>query len=208
MQGALGAASAAALTDLVEIPSSARRLLDVGGGEATFSIALCARHPSLTATVLDLPSVVAAGTERVAAAGLADRITLRGVDLAGELDEHDHDVLLLCNVVHGFAADRARSLVTECVRALRPGGMLLLLDTTDQPRDGLVPHVDQAFTRFFDLHLWHTQGGRVYPTATLTEWLVDAGCHVRRIDLPGFPTRMLLVAEVSATRDTSAPRVR
>jgi SAM-dependent methyltransferase len=145
--------------------------------------------------VLDRTSVIAAGADRVAAAGLADRITVRDADLTLELDEHDHDVLLLCNVVHGFAPDRARSLVTECVRALRPGGTLLLLDTTDQPRGGVVPHVNQAYVRFFDLHLWHTQGGRVYPTATLIRWLVDAGCQVRRIDLPGFPTRMVLVAE-------------
>src|SRR5882757_3990365 len=36
----------------------ARTMLDVGGGSGAFSIALCARHPCLSATVLDFPAVV------------------------------------------------------------------------------------------------------------------------------------------------------
>lgn len=199
LQGGLGAGLAAALTEVVEIPADARRMTDVGGGEATFSIALCTRHPGLTATVLDRPSVVAAGADRIAAAGLADRITVRGADLALEhafdLDEPGQDVVLLCNVVHGFPADRARSLVDDCVRALRPGGTLLLLETADRPRGASVSRVDQAFNRFFDLNLWLTQGGRIHPVETLLCWLVEAGCRVRRTDLPGFPTHVLLVAE-------------
>jgi SAM-dependent methyltransferase len=147
--------------------------------------------------VLDRPSVVAAGADRVAAAGMADRIAMRGADLARGLDAPDQDVVLLCNVVHGFPADRARSLVGECVRALRPGGTLLLLDTVEQPHGGPGPRIDRAFNRFFDLNLWHTQGGRLHPVETLIGWLVDAGCRVRRIDLPGFPTHTLLVAETS-----------
>jgi SAM-dependent methyltransferase len=195
LQRGLGIGLAAELTELAKIPPTAQKVIDVGGGEAIFSIALCARHPTLTATVLDLPSIVPAGKDRIAAAGLAHRITMRGTDLAHELDEHDQDVVLLCNVVHGFAPDRARALVAECVRALRPGGTLLLLETAEQPHDGSVPRSHRAFNRFFDLHLWHTQAGRIYPVTTLAGWLAEAGCAVHRTDLSGHPTHTLLTAQ-------------
>jgi SAM-dependent methyltransferase len=194
LQRGLGTGLAAELVELAEIPPNARKVLDVGGGEATFSIALCARHPMLSATVLDLPSIVPAGKERIAAAGLAHRITLRGTDLAHELEEQDQDVVLLCNVVHGFAPDRAMALVAECVRALRPGGTLLLLETTERPHHTSVPRSLRAFNRFFDLHLWHTQGGRIHPVTTLAGWLAEAGCTVHRTDLREHPTHALLTA--------------
>jgi SAM-dependent methyltransferase len=120
---------------------------------------------------------------------------MRGTDLAHELDEHDQDVVLLCNVVHGFAPDRARALVAGCVRALRPGGTLLLLETAERPHDSSVPRSHRAFNRFFDLHLWHTQAGRIYPITTLAGWLAEAGCTVRRTDLGGHPTHTLLTAQ-------------
>jgi SAM-dependent methyltransferase len=193
LQRGLATGLAAEIVELAELPADARSLLDVGGGEATFSIAFCARHPALAATVLDLPSAVPAGTQRIAAAGLADRVAMRAADLARELDERDRDVVLLCNVVHGFAPERARALVGECVRALAPGGVLLLLETADRPDDESVPVSERAFNRFFDLHLWHTQGGRIYPVDTLVDWLTDAGAAaVHRTELPDHPTHTLL----------------
>lgn len=194
LQRRLATGLAVEVAAAVDLPMGARTLLDVGGGEGTFGIAFCAAHPALTGTVLDRPSVVAAGRERIAAAGLADRVTMRAADLAGELHERDQDVVLLCNVVHGFAPDRARALVAECARALRPGGVLLVLETAHRPDDDPAPAVDRAFTRFFDLHLWHSQGGRIHPVPALAGWLAAAGCHVRRTPLPRHPDHALLVA--------------
>src|SRR5713101_8400444 len=60
-------------------------LLDVGGGSGAFSIALCQRNPSLTATILDFPSVGDTARHYVAEAGLASRIDFLGGDaLAAE----------------------------------------------------------------------------------------------------------------------------
>lgn len=196
LQHRLATGLAAEVVEAVELPAGARALLDVGGGEGTFGTAFCAAHPALTATVLDRPSVVAAGRERIAAAGLADRVTVRGADLDDELRERDQDVVLLCNVVHGFAAVRARALVAECAEAVAPGGVLLVLETADRPDGG--PAAERAFTGFFDLHLWHSQGGRIHPVPDLTEWLTEAGCHVRRTPLPRHPGHALLVATRAA----------
>jgi hypothetical protein len=155
------------------LPPDATRLLDLGGGHGGYSVAFCRRHPGLTATVLDLPAALPVGVSTVAAAGLAERVTFRGGDLAHGVDERDHDVVLLFNVVHGFAEERARALVRAAVAAVRPGGAVLVLETAPVSHASTV---DDAFTRCFSLNLWHTQGGRVYPPATLARWLVEAGC--------------------------------
>jgi SAM-dependent methyltransferase len=195
LQRGLAAGLAAEVVETVEVPTGARALLDVGGGEGAFALAFCAAHPALTATVLDRASVLDAGRERIAGAGLTDRVAMRGADLEAELRERDQDVVLLCNVVHGFAPDRARALLAECARALRPGGVLVVVESMDR-RDDDAPVADRAFTRFFDLHLHHTQGGRIHPAPVLAGWLTEAGCRVRHhAPLPRHPGHTLLVAQ-------------
>ena len=55
----------AGLVDL----AGCRTLLDVGGGSGAFSIALCRRHPELSATILDFPSVRPIAEEMVSRPG-------------------------------------------------------------------------------------------------------------------------------------------
>lgn len=162
------------VVDRAPVPPRAGRLLDLGGGHGAYSLAFCRRHPGLAATVVDLPAAVPFGRSGAAAREPAQRVTFRGADLADGVTERDQDVVLLFNVVHGFAEEPARALVGAAVRALRPGGVLLLLDTAVRED---APAVDNAFTRCFSLNLWHTQGGRVYPPQTLARWMREAGCE-------------------------------
>jgi len=180
------------VVEVAPVPAGARSLLDLGGGHGWFSVAFCQRYPELSATIVDLPEALAAGASTVADSGLTDRVRSRGADLAAGVSERDRDVVLLFNVVHGFPAGPARALVAEAAGALRPGGMLLLLETTPQPRGGVA---DTAFTQCFGLNLWHTQGGQVYPPETLDEWLTAAGCEpARRFDLQRSSSHVLLAA--------------
>lgn len=176
---------AAGLAEAITLPGGARSLLDVGGGSGTFSRVFCARSTELRATVVDLPSVVAE-------AGFDGPVTGRGADLGrpGAITERGQDVVLLCNVLHGFTSVRARALVAEAAAALRPGGTLLILESDPAPD----APAERAFQRFFDLNLWHTQGGRLHPSSELAGWAVEAGCTVRLTDLPDHPAHLLLTA--------------
>ena len=80
--------------------SEPRELLDVAGGHAGFAMAMCRRHGSLRATVLDLPASVAVGRRIVAEEGFSQRISFREGDaLEGELGE-DLDVISIFNLLH------------------------------------------------------------------------------------------------------------
>ncbi|MEU7531473.1 class I SAM-dependent methyltransferase [Saccharothrix sp. NPDC042600] len=146
-------------------------LLDIGGGHAKYAIRLCKANPALHATVIDLPEALAVGEEAVTAAALTDRITLRPGDY-DDLDlGTDHDTILLFNVVHGRPAEANRTLLTRAAAALRPGGSVVLLEHDEHSED----RAGDAFARVFSLNLFHGQGGQVYPTTEIEDWLHTVG---------------------------------
>ncbi|HEX2132998.1 MAG TPA: methyltransferase [Actinophytocola sp.] len=163
---------AAEVGDLV--PVSEGSVLDLGGGHGRYSIALCQRHPGLTATVLDFPGALDASA--VEEAGLADRITLRAGDYTREPLGTGHDLVLLFNVLHGHTEANNRALLARVAAALRPGGTVAVLEnSTDVPAEE--GRAGVAFLHTFSLNLFHGQGGQVYPASRIAGWLTDAGLH-------------------------------
>jgi len=80
--------------------SAHRRLLDVGGGTGSWSIAVAGKYSHVEATVLELPTVADIAREPVAAAQLASRIdVVAGDAMTGALPP-GHDVFLLANLIH------------------------------------------------------------------------------------------------------------
>ncbi|MFI6482021.1 methyltransferase [Nonomuraea sp. NPDC050663] len=140
---------------LVELPGGPLRLLDLGGGHGEYSAAFCRAHPGLTATVVDLPQPVR-HTHR--------RIEWRVGDLRHDPLGAGHDVVLLCNVLHGFPAGQAAGIVA---RAAVAGERVVVVES----RAGA-----GAFAAGFDLNLWHTQGGGLPTASQLADWLRAAGC--------------------------------
>ena len=76
-----------------------KRLLDVGGGPGTYSVALCRNTPGLTSTVLDRPGVLEVTRELVDAAGFADRVTLMPGDYLKTPFGSGFDVALLSGMM-------------------------------------------------------------------------------------------------------------
>ncbi|MBG0815520.1 methyltransferase [Planomonospora sp. ID82291] len=179
--------------ELAGLPGEPVRLLDLGGGHATYSIAYCRRHPGLSATVLDLPGALEPGRATVEAEGMTGRFTFLPGDLRTAEPPGGQDVVLLFNVLHGFPADTARTLVDRAVGALRPGGRLIVMETLADPVGSVR---EEAFTRGFDLNLIHTQGGRLHPVEEIAAWTTAAGCAPpARRDLVRAAGFSLLVAD-------------
>lgn len=177
LQRGLAASLAEEIAGLDVLPEDARTLLDLGGGHGLFSAALCAGRPDLRATLVDLPEALTRDP--------AERVTPVPGDLRDGVPWRDQDVVLLFNVVHGFAASQARRLVFEAIAALRPGGVLLLLE---EPAGQ-----DSPFTALFGLNLLHTQGGRLYTVEELGGWMSEAGgLPYHRHDLERSRTHVLL----------------
>ena len=97
-----------------------RRLIDVGGGAGTYSIALCAARPEARAEILDLAPVVDITRETARAAGLADRVTARVADYRHDEFGADADALLFSNVLHQESAEVCRSMLARALRRCAP----------------------------------------------------------------------------------------
>jgi SAM-dependent methyltransferase len=148
-----------------------RKLVDVAGGHAGFSMAMCRRHPSLDATVLDLPPAAAVGREIVAEQGYADRVSFVEGDVFELGLGEELDVVSVFNLVHHLPEERDRELVRMAHAALRPGGWLVLGDSERPGPEGDVPRHGALSSLLF--YAW--SHGHNFSAAEIAGWLEQAG---------------------------------
>lgn len=152
--------------------SSFTRLLDVGGGSAAFDIELCRQYPRLRATVYDLPFVTGIAAEKVAAAGLQDRITMaRGDFFADPSYPSGHDVILLSMIMHDWDEARDREILRKCYQALPSGGAVIISELlVNDAKSGPAPAALMSLNMLIE-----TEGGRNYSPAEYSAWLDALG---------------------------------
>lgn len=120
------------LADLLDL-RGVERLMDLGGGSGVFSLALARRHPRLTAVVVDIANVCAAGREIAAENALEHRVTYHPADFLVDELPTGFDLVLECDVdVYGEA------LFRKVLAALRPGGRFVIIDQL-APAEGIAP---------------------------------------------------------------------
>ena len=125
---ALGVAGPAhVLTKLVDL-SGRERLLDVGGGTGAFTLSLCRRYRTLTATIIDFPSIRPMAERVAEEAGLADRVTFQPGNALTSAWPDRQDAVLMSYLLSAVAEQDGRSLITRALGALKPGGVLILHD--------------------------------------------------------------------------------
>jgi predicted O-methyltransferase YrrM len=168
--------------------SGARRALDLGGGSGGYAIALARAVPGLRVEIVDTPEVVPLTRRYIAAAGLEDRVSAREGDLrAGEYGQ-GYDLALLSAVCHMLGRDENVDLIRRAVRALGPGGRLVIQDFVLEPgRTSPRPAAVFAVNM-----LVNTAAGTNYVEADYFAWMRAAGlADIRRVPLDA-PTTLLI----------------
>jgi hypothetical protein len=100
---------------------------DVGGATGQLSAVLAGHHPHLRLTTFDLPVVAPIAEREVAAAGLADRISVASGDFfADPLPKAD--VITMGLILHDWNLDRKRQLIRAAYEALPDGGAYLVIE--------------------------------------------------------------------------------
>ncbi len=167
----------------------ARTLLDIGGGHGWYSACFCRRHPGLTATVLDLPGSTAVGRQVIARAGLADRVRFRDGDAVTADLGAGYDAVLCFNLVHHLAPDDAAALFRRVGQAVRPGGIVAVLDVFAGPGRRAAAHAD-----VLALFVYLSSGAQGHSTGQLAGWLAEGGFgparEVRVLRVPGLTLRV------------------
>lgn len=133
------AGRAEAFTDHIDL-SGRKKLLDVGGGPGTYSMAACGRFPKLKAVVFDLPETISIAKEVIAAEGMQDRVTTQEGDWETDTFGEDNDVVLLSNILHG-PGSKAEMKLKKAYDSMLDGGLLLVQDflLNDEKTGPLIP---------------------------------------------------------------------
>ena len=113
--------------------SGVKRMMDLGGGSGVMSLALLRRCPGLTALVVDIANVCAAGREIAAEQSMEAWLTFQAADFLQDELPSGFDLVLQCDV-GGFS----ESVLKKVWAALEPGGRLVIVDQI-APEQGLAP---------------------------------------------------------------------
>ena len=105
-----------------------KRLLDIGGGSGTYTIAFLKKNPMLTGVIFDLKNVIPLAEERINAKGLAKRVELVAGDFYHDDLPRDCDLALLSAIIHQNSPKQNLALYRKIFQALLPGGRLLIRD--------------------------------------------------------------------------------
>jgi SAM-dependent methyltransferase len=168
------------LARAVGAPKDARTLLDIAGGHGGFSIALCERHPQLSATVLELEGAARIGRRIVAEAGFAERVSFQ----VGDMFEADlggpYDVALVAQIVHHLAPEDAVRLLRRAAAAVRPGGVVAVYEQ-ERPEPGKRGHAIGVLT---GLMFYAYSRARTYSAEEVRGFLREAGLRDVKVRKP------------------------
>ncbi len=148
-----------------------KRLLDLGGGPATYAIYFAQANPEITATVFDLPEPAKIAQENIARYGLSDRIDiLRGNFLKDDIG-FGYDFIWISHILHSHDEEQCHLILNKAIRALNPGGTLAIQDFFLND-DGVSP----VGAAMFSVHMLAvTPRGRAYMHTEVADWLLAAG---------------------------------
>jgi ubiquinone/menaquinone biosynthesis C-methylase UbiE len=191
------------IADKLDLPASAARLLDVGGGHGMFSIILCQRHPELRATILDSPSALVTARELVTEHQLSGRIDFLEGDLWHVNWGQGYDGVLLFNLLHHFDLEANRRLLSLAAGALRPAGRVAILEQLAGKGGG---SASNAMVSLIALQYYLFADGRVYTTGEIDRLLGESGFAAPRYHaLSRIPGTTLAVAlKETPTRGAAA----
>lgn len=157
-------------------PGGAKNLIDVGGASGTYTIAFLKAAPDMKATLFDRPGVVSIARDRLAEAGMAERVRFVEGDFYKDELPGGHDLALISAIIHQNSPAQNVELFRKVLRALISGGRIILRDhvmepNRIEPKEGAIFAVNM---------LVNTQGGSTYTFNEIRTWLEEAGfTHVR-----------------------------
>ena len=188
---AMAAISADEVGMRLPVPPGATAMLDIGGSHGLYSVSVCRRHAGLRSTILDLPSAVEHAAPILARENMGDRVQHRpGNALTDDLGEGTWDVIFLSQLVHHFTDEQNRALMRSIARALKTGGVCVVLELVLPP----APEKAGGMAAVMDLYFAATSRSGIWPLATMQGWHRDAGLKVEApVQLRTLPGGALVV---------------
>jgi precorrin-6B methylase 2 len=156
----------------------ARTVVDVGGGNGAMLIAILQAHPEMRGILFDLAQGLAGAAATLAAAGVADRVSLHEGSFF-EAVPSGADVYLLKSIIHDWDDERALVILQTCRRAMNVESRLVILE---RELAGRIENADEMLlTVMGDLHMMVVLGGKERTPDEYADLLERAGLRMTRL---------------------------
>ena len=169
---ALSGLSAPEIIRRTPIPTGATTMLDVGGSHGYVSVAMCRRYPNLQAVILDLPDAVTHAAPILAKEEMGNRVIHRPGDaLRDDLGTNAWDLVYISQLLHHFDETTNREFARRVARALKPGGLFVILEMVrpSSPQDA------GQVGALLDLYFALTSQSGTWSIEEMSAWQRDAG---------------------------------
>ncbi len=171
--------------------SSAKRIVDVGGGFGELLLAILRASPNARGVLFDMPHAIEGARLHIEQAGLAERCEFIAGDFFEEIPPAD--LYVLKSIVHDWDDDHSALILTNCRRALAPAGRILLIERVVPDPIGLA--ASDRLIALSDVHMLVALGGAQERTrAQFESLLASAGLRLTRV-LPAGPMFSVIEAE-------------
>ncbi len=154
-----------------------RTVVDVGGGNGAVLMAVLEANPGIRGVLFDLAQGLAGANDKLAAAGVAERVTLQQGSFF-EAVPSGSDLYLLKWIVHDWDDERALAILKNCRRAMPGKARLVLLERKLPER---IENADDALAAVMgDLQMMVVLGGKERTTNEYRDLLAQAGLYMTR----------------------------
>jgi SAM-dependent methyltransferase len=179
--------SAPEIASRISLPGGSARILDAAGGHGWHAAEICRRNPAAEALVIDLPGSARVGREIIAETGMSERVRHVEGDVMTDDLGGPYDAVLCFQLIHHLLPEQNQSLFKRIAGALKPGGILAVLDYFEPAR---AQKPDSA--AFLGLHFYLTSSATTHAVDELKGWLASAGfTPPRRSRLRTIPLQQL-----------------
>ena len=168
-----------------------KTLLDIGGGEGAFALAIAKANPHLGLTIADLPPVVARAKAKVAEAGLSNQVSGLGGDFRNEAIPGEFDVVTLVRILHDHDDEAVLGLLRQAYAALHPAGRLLVIEPMQTPGSS-----GDMLKAYFTMYFLAMGQGRLRRSSEINELLKQSGFQTSK----SIPTKLPLITSILEAR--------
>jgi trans-aconitate methyltransferase len=114
------------------------KVVDIGGGQGSVSVAIARAFPNLSFVVQDFENTVAEGRNYVPEE-LTDRITFMGHDFFEPQPVKDADVYFFRGIFHNWPDKYCIRILQNLIPALRKGSTIVIQDAAAPDMTGMTP---------------------------------------------------------------------
>jgi ubiquinone/menaquinone biosynthesis C-methylase UbiE len=146
-----------------------KRLLDLGGGPGTYSIAFAKKK--INVTLIDYPETLKISKKLIKEAGLEKIIILLSGDFTRDNPGNNYDLIFISQIFHAYSENECLEMLRKSFDLLNSDGRVVIQEfyldeTRTSPPAGAIFAINM---------LVNTKSGRTYTSGEISSWMIKTG---------------------------------